>query len=465
MVDTLKLGPRWLIPLILLLLFGPIARGFPFPSGHAIGKIVPLEGLVVVRRQSEGITVKPPAMILHQGDDVLTNETGSARILLSGGNEVFVGPSSTLYLNKTFQSRYNYEYNLNLKGKLRAKVQRVRGRRFQIKTSSAVIDVKGTDFIVESGLETTQVSTFNGLVQLTALKTKQQVDISPGLMSSVSVAGEVSKPEKVVLEVVKGLEKTGKTGIQELDRVMEPPPPLDPAIILESVTEPRPGQAAEPEKKVVVQEKPVSEVKTPVMAPPAREVKKVAPAPEEAPSIWAYAEEYRTRNRLGVGFGVEIGAFTGSFLFLEYNLTERSQLHYQYVDSIYQTEDESPSVITTELERKLNAITYRRFFADSGIYLGAGFGTSQFKQRYTGRQDSVAIQANGSFLMAELGAQTYGEAFQTTFYVSVGTQFLFYSGLHDEYRDGSVSDRDYDDFTQRAKNSLDAILIAFGWFF
>ncbi len=103
MSRMIKLNTVWLLP-VLLLMLGTSVKGFPFSSDVVIGKIVPLEGLVVVKRKSKGITVKPPAMIIYRGDNVLTNATGKARILLTGGNEVYVGPSSTLYLTKTFKA-------------------------------------------------------------------------------------------------------------------------------------------------------------------------------------------------------------------------------------------------------------------------------------------------------------------------------------------------------------------------
>ncbi len=258
MVHQTKYSCLWIIP-VLILLLGSNASGFTLRSNIKIGKIVPLEGLVVVRRKMEGITVKPPAIIVYQGDEVLTNEKGKARILLTGGNEVFVGPSSTLYLNKHFRDRYKYTYNLNLKGKLRAKVQRVRGRRFRVKTSSAVINVKGTDFIVDTTQtqKPTQVATFKGVVQLTSLKTMQTVDILPGRMSTVTKVGKVEKPKKVEIAIVKHLENTGKTGVKELDKVMEPPPPLDPSIRIEIESEPLPIPEPMPKKKVAVKAPPL----------------------------------------------------------------------------------------------------------------------------------------------------------------------------------------------------------------
>lgn len=440
---------------ILLILCGTTAKAFPFSTDVVIGKIVPLEGLVVVRRKSEGITVKPPAMIIYRGDNVLTNDRGKARILLTGGNEVFVGPSSNLYLNKSFQSRYNYEYNLNLKGKLRAKFQRTKGRRFRIKTSTAVINVKGTDFIVDSGTNSTQVATFTGLVQLTSLKTNQQVDIPPGKMSSVTPVGKVSEPKKVEIAVVKNLENTGKTGIKDLDTIMKPPPPLDPSINID--IEEGPPQELPQE---LIRKKRVAKAE-----PPAPKKIEPKPVPEEPPSMWFYAEEYRKKNRLGFGFGAELGAYVGNFLFVEYNLTARSQVHSQYVDSTYEEDDQSTTSTTEKLQRKLGALSFRWFLADSGLYLGLGVGHSTFEHQFQGSSELECSAANGSFYLAELGAQTYGQAYGNTFYVSVGSQVFSYHIFNGDCFESAMSADEYTEFKRKAENSLDALLIGFGWFF
>jgi len=445
------------MPFLLILLVSN-ANGFSLSSGIAIGKIVPLEGLIVVRRKTQGITVKPPAMKIYRGDEVLTNENGKARILLTGGNEVFVGPSSTLILNKSFQDRYKYTYNLNLKGKLRAKVQRVRGRRFRVKTSTAVIDVKGTDFIVDSRSQSTQVATFKGLVQLTSLKTKKKIDIPPGRMSSVTKVGKVLKTKKVEIMVVKNLENTGKTGIKELDTVMKPPPPLDPSIKFEIESEPLPVPLPEQEQKPA----PKAVVKA---DPQALAAAVQEPEPEEPVSVWAYAEEYRMRNRFGFGFGAEVGMYSGSILFAEFNLTPRSQLHIHASDASRESEGYEDSIDDGGLKRELSVVTYRRFMADSGFYLGGGYGTAYFRQEFDDGYRSFEVKGNGSFFVLDLGAQTYGNAYNTTFYVNVGAQVLFNVDFNAEPGSGTLSGNDYDEFARQAKEGGGTMMLAFGWFF
>jgi ferric-dicitrate binding protein FerR (iron transport regulator) len=86
----------------------------------------------------------------------------------------------------------------------------MRKRRIKIKTATAVIGVKGTDFVTEFKEETTVVGTVDGLVNMSSLKTKQSVDIPPGKMSSVSPSGEVMPLSEIAGELLKGVEFAGK---------------------------------------------------------------------------------------------------------------------------------------------------------------------------------------------------------------------------------------------------------------
>ncbi len=162
MSNKMKLKYLWLIP-AMLMMFGTIAirsgvaaTKSPPSSGVAIGKILPMEGLVVIRRNKKNVTVKPPAMDIFQGDAIISNVKGRARILFPGGNEIFVAPSSKIHIRsklslvKDFKVR---QFRLSLSGKMRAKIKKVQGKkrfRLRIKTSSAVINVKGNDVILST---------------------------------------------------------------------------------------------------------------------------------------------------------------------------------------------------------------------------------------------------------------------------------------------------------------------------
>ncbi len=274
MTNKMQLKYLWLIP-VLLLMFGTIAKRSgvaatisPPSLGVGIGKILPMGGLVVIRRNKKNLTVKPPALDIFQGDAIISNAKGRARILFPGGNEVFVAPSSKIHIRsklslvKDFKVR---QFRLSLKGKIRAKIKKVQGKkrfRLRIKTSSALINVKGTDVILATAPATapagataaaasgTRVSMLKGVVSMKSRTTGQTMNIAKGREASVTATGTVTPARNVNVASVTGMESTGKTGLGNLDAVMQDAPPV-PEAIVETVAE---AEAAEETAAVEVEE-------------------------------------------------------------------------------------------------------------------------------------------------------------------------------------------------------------------
>ena len=63
-----------------------------------------------------------------------------------------------------------------------------------IRTTNAIVGVKGTEFVTEFINKTTNVGTIKGLVSLTSLANNQSVELKEGTMSSVNIDGEVLQP-------------------------------------------------------------------------------------------------------------------------------------------------------------------------------------------------------------------------------------------------------------------------------
>lgn len=385
----------------------------PFFASREIGKILVEEPMVVVKRGDKAIEVKGLSMKLRQNDEVLTNEKGKASLLLSGGNKIYLAPLSDLYLTKTVMARYQYEYLLSIKGKLRAKIQPAKKRKIRLKTANALIAVKGTDFVVEFRDGVTQVGTIQGTVTLTSVKTKQSIEISKGVMTSVTPSGEILPPVKIKAELVKGLEHSGKTGFKELDKIINPPK-----------EETVPGVESEREP--------------------------------------FNPEEVRQEKRFGLGAGLEMGVYTGGFIFGDMNFASRFQLHYQHLISTHPDNTGSTSQAESQLKRTMDAVTFRYFKDDSGIFLGLGGGRSQFTQAFKTGSNSELI-ANGTFVLLEIGAQVYGLTEGDRFYIHTESQLLVYSTIEDNYSSlTSVDSSDYDTFTANAKKNIIFMLIGFG---
>jgi hypothetical protein len=94
------------------------------------------------------------------GDRLRTGETGGASIVLKDGTVLTVGPNSTVDLSQ-FQFNSTTQEGNFLLDLLRGSVRVVTGlmtkanpERFQVRTPTAVVGVRGTDFIVEAIPET-----------------------------------------------------------------------------------------------------------------------------------------------------------------------------------------------------------------------------------------------------------------------------------------------------------------------
>ncbi len=150
---------------------------------------------------------------LHQSDTVITSEDATARLKMQDGSRIYIAPSSRLGLSRYGRQKHAFSALLNMFwGKVRFAVNKLasRGAMFSVRTTTAVIGVRGTEFVVESPMPATakalafkaglslndlpkvptSVSLFSGVVALTSASGIQQI-MSPGQRANVSVSGDV----------------------------------------------------------------------------------------------------------------------------------------------------------------------------------------------------------------------------------------------------------------------------------
>ncbi|MBT6498665.1 MAG: FecR domain-containing protein [Deltaproteobacteria bacterium] len=369
----------------------------------------------MIRRKGETLDVKKPYTILKREDTVLTNEKGKARIELTRGAEIFVTPSSNIYVTRHFIDRYNHNYLLSLEGKIRTRTKRSERGRLQIKTSTATVIVKGTDFVVDTKSGVTKVATIEGVVTLTSQKTKKSVEVTMNQMVSVSAEGQISKPEKIPVSIIKDLSHSGETGIKELDREIKK----------EKVSQQTSSGLSKPGKRRKPQ-----------------------------------------KMELGMVLGLELGNNSGRFIFIDFKLSPQSQIHYQNVVSTFKRSGDTENTALGDLQRTTTASTFRYFIQESGKYCGLGVGISQSTQSFRNDSSITRLRSNGLFALAEFGAQYYlGKKPGTSLFMNVSMQYISYLDYNDNYSTGKISTSEYDVFTKQAKTNLLALLVGVGWFF
>ena len=130
---------------------------------------------------------------------ICTTKSGKVIFTLLGGDYVYLAPNTEIkYVKKKGKKGLVniLNRNLNLKGRLLARIWNNLARTVVIRTTNAIVGVKGTEFITEFINKTTNVGTIKGLVSLTSLANNQSVELKEGTMSSVNIDGEVLQPSE-----------------------------------------------------------------------------------------------------------------------------------------------------------------------------------------------------------------------------------------------------------------------------
>ena len=188
-----------------ILILGSVIYSGMLMAENEVGTLENEEGLVVIIRGSETEEIEEgDEVAVFAQDTIQTGEESAALLLLGEEDDTdFI----SLDENTTFQIE---EYAVStgeqptrgklsvLGGKVRSLVNQAKGKKdIQVKTSSATIGVKGTDFLIEvPNPDVTQVTTFEGIV---ALQNRlgdvlKEVSISSGFSSMVVAGGTPSSP-------------------------------------------------------------------------------------------------------------------------------------------------------------------------------------------------------------------------------------------------------------------------------
>ena len=158
-----------------------------------------VKGSAVIIRNGGEIKLKKTKFNIKNKDIIRTTQSGKVLFTLLGGDHVFMAPNTEIkYVeNKGKKGLVNIlNRNLNLKGRLLARIRKNLARTVVIRTTNAIVGVKGTEFVTEFINKTTNVGTIKGLVSLTSLANNQSVELKEGTMSSVNIDGEVLQPSE-----------------------------------------------------------------------------------------------------------------------------------------------------------------------------------------------------------------------------------------------------------------------------
>lgn len=201
------------IILMIILIFSQVSPLLAFADKNSVGTVSVKNSAVWVERNGKVLNIGSFGLKLKKDDVLKTNHGGKATIALKNGNSIYIAPSSEIQLTEEVIGEKNSSFSQIIKliyGKIRAKIQSSKKRRIAVKTATATIGVKGTEFITEYKNDLTTVGTMEGLVNMESNKTKESIDIPAGKMASVSPVGEVLPLEEFAGELMEGVEFAGK---------------------------------------------------------------------------------------------------------------------------------------------------------------------------------------------------------------------------------------------------------------
>lgn len=179
-----------------------LGAGGPQGGLATAGKVVTVLPSGSVERQGAAAIPLHVLEPVYWQDLVRTEGNGRVKIELTGGTVLSVGARSQMRIVKHDTASDQTEIELTA-GSVRGQVVKLTkpGSSFQIKTQTAVIGVVGTDVIVISGPNGTQVICLDGTVTVTSA-TGASVTLQPGQSTTVPAGGAPSAPVAVSPEAL-----------------------------------------------------------------------------------------------------------------------------------------------------------------------------------------------------------------------------------------------------------------------
>ncbi|MDH5559779.1 MAG: FecR family protein [Deltaproteobacteria bacterium] len=190
---------------LILILFFVIS---PVAFAQTVGHLIITKGRVLVHHKTiDKVYDKLKVKIkISRGDEIHSQDDSRGEVYLRKENEVIQLYSET-FLRVDSVASSKTEISMPI-GKARFQIdsKKRRGRRFQIRTTNALIAVKGTDFVVQSDGDKTEVLTVDGLVSLANLENASKTVNIPKRNASRTVrAFPPSLPSKVSEDTVKDI--------------------------------------------------------------------------------------------------------------------------------------------------------------------------------------------------------------------------------------------------------------------
>ncbi|MBI5200391.1 MAG: FecR domain-containing protein [Elusimicrobia bacterium] len=197
----MRLRSRLNLTLVSLALVLP-SFAFAKPDAPIVGAVGLLEGPATYQAKGAGdFTPLKAGQPVAAADVIKTEANGKVTLAFSDGSKVQIGPSANVAIESLEPKKMSFKVAL---GVFDAWVAKLKKRRFQVKTPTAVASVRGTELrAAVDAAGNSDFFCFGGSIEVGG-STGRAVDISAGQTVSADKGTPVSKPEAIPETVTQG---------------------------------------------------------------------------------------------------------------------------------------------------------------------------------------------------------------------------------------------------------------------
>ena len=179
-----------------------------------IGNIMALKGSAEVHKKSNAILAAKSGMLIDEGDTIVTQNKTRVQVILKDDTIITIGSYSSFGFDKYFfdgskKSTLSMRMNKGFFRSVTGQIGKIAPERFKVKTSSATIGIRGTDFSVRLKNAIERFKCYSGGIRITFGNTYK--DIGAGEVFELNVNTLKKELEQ------RGLEVADLSDLKEMD--------------------------------------------------------------------------------------------------------------------------------------------------------------------------------------------------------------------------------------------------------
>lgn len=199
----------------------------------AIGNIMALRGTAEVHRGTNKVITAQSGMKIEKGDKIITQSKTRAQVILKDDTIITIGANSSFQFDNFFfdgskKSTLSMRMNRGFFRSVTGEIGKIAPERFKVKTSSATIGIRGTDFSVRLQNAIERFRCYSGGIRISFGNTVQ--DINAGESFELNLRNIRAWSSQAGLDFkdrdsLQNVNLDDLTYIQEADRKIEHPKP------------------------------------------------------------------------------------------------------------------------------------------------------------------------------------------------------------------------------------------------